>query len=118
MVLRLVAHRVPRSGLGARRQTGRSPANSSGTVLLPYPRSLPQDASFSSSLRSTASLARARAPGLRASGTAARMLPAHLPNLRTYGDARRNASVAGIADIRRLSEQRESNLAPRGGRYI
>src|ERR1700747_2118372 len=54
MVLSLVAHRVPRSGLGARRQTGRSPANSSGTVLLLYPRSLRQDVPFSSLLRSTA----------------------------------------------------------------
>ena len=74
MVLGLVAHRVPRSGLGARRQTGRSPANSSGTVLLPYPGSLPQDVPFSSQQRSTASLAGARDPGTRASGTAARML--------------------------------------------
>ena len=80
MVLGLVAHRVPRSGMGARRQTGRSQANSSGTVLLPYPRFLPQDVLFSSQLRSsqpmsTGSLAGARDPGTRASGTAARMLP-------------------------------------------
>ena len=54
MVLGLVAHRVPRSGLGARRQTGRSPANSFGTVSLSYPRSLTQDVPFSSQLRSTA----------------------------------------------------------------
>jgi len=80
MVLGLVANRVPRSGMGARRQTGRSPANSSGTVLLPYPRVLPQDVLFSSRLRSpqpmsTANLAGTRDPGTRASGTAVRMLP-------------------------------------------
>src|SRR5215471_14437355 len=81
MVLGLVAHRVPRSGLGARRQTGRSPANSSGTVLLSYPRSLPQVVPFSSRLRSTASLAGARDPGTWASGTVARMLPDPSPQL-------------------------------------
>jgi hypothetical protein len=89
MVLGLVAHRVPRFGLGARRQTGRSPANSCGTVLLPYPRSLAQDVPFSSQpgnphLRnpqpgSTASLAGARTLGTRASGTAARALPGPSP---------------------------------------
>ena len=75
MVLGLVAHRVPRSGLGARRQTGRSPANSFGTVLLPYPGSLIQDVPFSSQSRSTASLAGARDLGTQASETAARALP-------------------------------------------
>ena len=81
MVLDLVAHRVPRSGLGARRQTGRSPVNSFGTVLLPYPRSLTQDVPLSSQLRSTASLPRARDLGTRASGTAARALPDLSPKL-------------------------------------
>ena len=80
MVLGLVALRVPRSGLGARRQTGRSPAISSGTVLLLYPRVLLQDVLFSSQLRSpqpmsTGRLAGTRDSGTRASGTSARMLP-------------------------------------------
>src|SRR5271166_4200198 len=117
MVLGLVAHRVPRSGLGARRQTGRSPVNSFGTVLLPYPRSLTQDVPLSSQLRSTASLAGARELGTRASGTAARALRDSISlvcgHIATHGGTQ---GVAGIVDIRRLSEQRESTLAPRGGR--
>lgn len=63
---------------------------------------------------SAGSLAGARDPGTRASGTAARMLPD--PSLTcgyiaTHGGTQ---GVAGIVDIRRLSEQRESTLAPRG----
>src|SRR2546421_10093928 len=86
MVLGLVAYRVPRSGMGARRQTGRSPANSSGTVLLPYPRVLLQDVLFSSQLSSpqpmsTGRLAGTRDPGTRGSGTAAPMLPDPSPQL-------------------------------------
>src|SRR5437660_9589387 len=120
MVLGLVAYRVPRSGMGARRQTGRSPANSSGTVLLPYPRVLLQDVLFSSQLGSpqplsTGRLAGTRDPGTRASGTAARMLPGPISlacgYIATHGGTQ---GVAGIVDIRRLSEQRESTLAPWG----
>ncbi len=73
-MLGLVAYRVPRSGLGAHRQTGRSQANSYGTVSLPYPRYLTQDVLHSSQTRSAASLAGARNLGTRASGTAARAL--------------------------------------------
>jgi len=79
MVLGLVALRVPRSGLGARRQTGRSPVNSFGPVSLLYPRSLTQDVSLSSQLRSTASLSGARDLGTRASGTAVWALPDSSP---------------------------------------
>lgn len=75
MVLGLVAHRVPRSGLGTRRQTGCSPANSCGTVLLPYPRSLAQDVPFSSQpgnphLRNPQPGSTARLAGARTGGDA------------------------------------------------
>jgi hypothetical protein len=79
MVLSLVAHRVPRIGLGARQQTGRSPVNSFGPVSLPYPGSLTQDVLLSSQSRSTANLAGARDLGTRASGTATRALPDSSP---------------------------------------
>src|SRR5262249_20093495 len=48
-----------------------------GTVAVPEV--LPQDVLFSSQLRSTGSLAGARDPGTRVSGTAARMLPGPSP---------------------------------------
>jgi hypothetical protein len=79
MVLGLVVHRVPRSGLGTRRQTSRSPANSYGTVLLPYPRSLTQDVPLSSPMRSTVILSGARDLGTRVSGMAAWALSASSP---------------------------------------
>ena len=120
MVLGLVAHRVPRSGLGARRQTGRSPANSSGTVLLPYPRSLLQDVPFSSQLRSSDGTAwRERA--IRGRGRAAQpsgCSPAHLPNLRTYGDARRNARRCGNRGHSAAIRAARINSGPKGGRCI
>jgi hypothetical protein len=81
MVLGLATHRVPRSCLGTRRQTGCSPANSLGTVLLPYPGSLTQDVTFSFFTRSTLSLAGARDLGTLASDTAARVLPDSSPKL-------------------------------------
>jgi hypothetical protein len=81
MVLGLVTHRVPRSCLSTRRQTGRSQANSHGTVLLPYPGSLTQDVSFSIFMRSTLSLTGARNLGTLASNTAARALPDSSPKL-------------------------------------
>ena len=118
MVLCLVAHRVPRSGLGARQQTGRSPVNSFGTVLLPYPRSLTQDVPLSPQLRSTASLAgsaRSGDAGERYSRPGAlRLISLACGHIATHGGAQ---GVAGIVDIRRLSEQRESILAPRGPLY-
>ena len=93
MVLGLVTHRVPRSCLGTRRQTGRSPANFPGTVLLPYPGSLTQDVSFSIFMRSTLSLAGARDLGTRASDIAARALPDSSPKL---------------ADTQRRTEERKA----------
>ena len=93
MVLGLVAHRVPRSCLGTRRQTGRSPENSHGTVLLPYPGSLPQDASFSFFTRGTVSLPGARDLGMLASDTAAGALPDSSPKL---------------ADTQRRTEERKA----------
>src|SRR5260370_6870938 len=118
MVLGLVPYRVPRSGLGARRQTGRSPANSYGTVSLPYPRSLTQGVPLSSQARSAATLAGARDLGTRASGTAGRALSElsslGCEHMATHGGTQ---SVAGIVDIRRLAEQCESSLAPRGPFY-
>src|SRR5215475_4246393 len=91
MVLGLVAHRVPRSGLGTRRQTGRSPANSCGTVLLPYPRSLG-----------------ARTPGTRASGTAARALPGPSPKLADTRLTGAGLAGTGRAGTRRRMEEREA----------
>jgi hypothetical protein len=118
MVLGLVAHRVPRFGLGARRQTGRSPANSCGTVLLPYPRSLAQDVPFSSQPGnphprnpqpgSTASLAGARTPGTRASGTAARALPGPSPKLADTRLTGAGLAGTGRAGTRRRMEEREA----------
>jgi hypothetical protein len=79
MGLGLVAHRVPRLALGTRRQTGRWPANSHGTVSLPYPGSLTQDVSFSPVTEGAIILAGARDLGTRASGTDARALPDSSP---------------------------------------
>ena len=115
MVLGLVTHRVPRSCPGTRRQTGRPPSNFPGTVLLPYLGSLTQDVSFSIFMKSTLSLAGARDLGTLASDIAARALPRLISqacgHIATHGGTQ---SVAGNVDIRRLSEQRESTLAPTG----
>ena len=119
MVLGLVAYRVPRSGMGARRQTGRSPANSSGTVLLLYPRVLLQDVLFSSQLGSPADEYRQTGGNARSGDAGERHSRPDAPRpislacgyIATHGGTQ---GVAGIVDIRRLSEQRESTLAPRG----
>jgi hypothetical protein len=81
MVLVLEAHRVTQSFMGARRQTGRSPLTSSGTVLLLYPRSLTQDVLLSFESRSAASLTGTRGLGTLAKGTATPALPDSSPKL-------------------------------------
>src|SRR5579859_5629217 len=79
MVLGLLAHRVLRSGSGALRPTGRKPANSHGTVLLPYPGSLPPDAPLPPRMRSRDALASGRDPETRASHAAAPALSGSSP---------------------------------------
>ena len=118
MVLGLVAHRVPRSGLGARRQTGRSPANSFGTVLLPYPRSLAQDVPFSSQRGARPAWRERAIWGRRRARQPPGRSPAHLPSLRTHSDARRNARRCGIRGHSAAIRAARINSGPQGGRCI
>ena len=79
--------------MGARRQTGCLPANSDGTVLLPYPRSFRGWAVLLSDGGSTVSLPGGCDPGMRASGIAAWALSDSSPQL---------------ADTRQRTEERKA----------
>ena len=102
MVLGLVAHRVPRSGLGTRRQTGCSPANSYGTVLLPYPRSLARGASLSPRYEGCGRPGR---PG------AFRLISLACGHTAVHGGT---PSVAAIADFWRQIRAAHINSGPEG----
>ena len=95
-------HGVRLSGApGAPLRIGCSSANSYGTVLLPYPRSLTQGAPPSSGTKGAGCPAGARDLGMRTSGAAVRALIRLIPpGLRTDGETHGGTqSVAAIADL-------------------
>src|ERR1700726_2896594 len=115
MVLGLVAYRVPRSGLGTRRLTGRSPANSCGTVLLPYPGFLTKDVPLSPLTGERGQPGGARDLGTRASDTAARALSGQSPRLADTSDARRNVKRCGKRGYSAAIRAARINSAPQWG---
>src|SRR6266550_2744023 len=113
MVLGLVAHRVPGSGMGARRQTPWD-----GTVAVPEVFAAGCLVLFSAEEPSvdehgqSGGSARSGDAGERHSRPdAPRPISLTCGYIATHGGTQ---GVAGIVDIRWLSEQRESTLAPRG----
>ena len=113
-------HGVRLSGApGAPLRIGCSSANSYGTVLLPYPRSLTQGALPSSATKGAGCPARARDHGMRTSGAAVRALIRLIsPGLRTDGETHGGTqSVAAIANIWRLTPAARINSGPEGPLY-